>query len=181
MKNAILALAIAASLAACSKTSDKQAEQSQQTDNMNAAQPAMTLANYTTVVDGDSVDPSGAITLGEAKDQLAKSGTLKDVKVTGKVVSVCKVKGCWMKLQMPDGELMHVAFKDYSFFVPKDSAEIVGRNVIIEGEMFTDTTSVDDLRHYAHDDGMSEADQAKITQPKLETKFDARGVLIAKN
>ena len=180
MKNAILALAMAASLAACQNGTEKQGEKADLADNTEVAKLPMLLANYTVVADGDSIDPNGAITMEEAKAQLAKNGNLKDVKVTGKVVSVCKVKGCWMKLQMPEGELMHVAFKDYSFFVPKDSAEIVGRDVVIEGEMFTDTTSVDDLRHYAHDDGKSEAEQAKITQPKVETKFDAKGVLIAK-
>ncbi|RZL41189.1 MAG: DUF4920 domain-containing protein [Pedobacter sp.] len=53
-----------------------------------------------------------------------------DMKIEGKVVDVCKKKGCWMTLQMPNGDPMRVTFKDYAFFMPMD---IVGKNVVLDG------------------------------------------------
>ena len=39
-------------------------------------------------------------------------------KVSGKVVEVCQEKGCWMKVERPNGENLMVKFKDYGFFMP---------------------------------------------------------------
>lgn len=96
-------------------------------------------------------------------------------KVTGKIVEVCQAKGCWMKLDLGDGQTMRVTFKDYGFFVPKDSK---GREVIIEGVAMKIMTSVEDLQHYATDAGKSAEDIAQITEPQAELAFEAVGVLM---
>lgn len=97
------------------------------------------------------------------------------VKLKGKIADVCQKKGCWMDMDMGGQQTMRVVFKDYGFFVPKD---IGGKNVIIDGIAYNDTTSVDDLRHYAEDAGKTKEDIEKITEPEVSVSFEARGVII---
>lgn len=96
-------------------------------------------------------------------------------KVTGTVESVCQVKGCWMKVNLDNGETMRVMFKDYGFFVPKD---ITGKTVVMEGEAKKTTVPVEHLKHYAQDAGKSKEEIAKITEPKEELTFIADGVIV---
>ncbi|MGV3599572.1 MAG: DUF4920 domain-containing protein [Dyadobacter fermentans] len=96
-------------------------------------------------------------------------------KVTGTVESVCQVKGCWMKVNLDNGETMRVMFKDYGFFVPKD---IAGKTVVFEGEAKKSMVPVEHLRHYAQDAGQSKEEIAKITEPKEELTFIADGVIV---
>lgn len=96
-------------------------------------------------------------------------------KVEGTVESVCKMKGCWMKVKTGDGQTMRVTFKDYGFFVPKD---IVGKTVVMEGTAETTITPVDELRHYAQDAGKPAEEIAKITEPEKALTFVADGVIV---
>ena len=96
-------------------------------------------------------------------------------KMKGKVVSVCKEKGCWMKIEREDGEPVMVKFKDYGFFMPKN---IEGKEVVLEGEASVKETSVKQLRHYAEDAGKSKEEIEKITAPKRDVIFVAKGVLV---
>lgn len=96
-------------------------------------------------------------------------------KVAGKVVEVCQAKGCWMKLDLGNNETMRVTFKDYGFFVPKDSQ---GKEVVIEGVAVRKVTPVDELRHYAEDAGKTPEEVAQITEPRQELAFEAVGVLM---
>ncbi len=96
-------------------------------------------------------------------------------KVTGKVVEVCQEKGCWMKIEKPGGETMMVKFKDYGFFMPKD---IVGKEVVLDGNASLKETSVKQLQHYAKDAGKSKEEIEKIKKPKKEIIFMADGVLV---
>jgi hypothetical protein len=96
-------------------------------------------------------------------------------KITGKVVEVCQEKGCWMKVEKADGEKLMVKFKDYGFFMPKN---IEGKEVVLEGEAIVKEVSVKQQQHYAKDAGKSEEEIKKITQPKKETQFIAKGVLV---
>lgn len=107
----------------------------------------------------------------------AKMGDKNEMqaKVTGTVESVCQVKGCWMKVNLDNGETMRVMFKDYAFFVPKD---ITGKTVVFEGEAKKTTVPVEHLKHYAQDAGQSKEEIAKITEPKDELTFIADGVIV---
>jgi hypothetical protein len=96
-------------------------------------------------------------------------------KMVATVKEVCKSKGCWMKLDLEDGNQVMVKFKDYGFFVPKD---IDGKEVIINGKAYVTEVSVDEQRHYAEDAGMSEEEIAKITEVKKTYSFEADGVLL---
>ena len=96
-----------------------------------------------------------------------------DAKLVGTVESVCQTKGCWMNLTTEAGDEIFVQFEDYGFFMPKD---IAGRKVVIDGYAYRQVTSVDELRHYAEDEGMSAEEIAAITEPEEELKFMASGV-----
>jgi len=129
------------------------------------------------IVAGDSILSGNILTtqelaaLAEKMDVTAKM----PAKIKGKVLEVCTKKGCWMTLELPGEETMHVNFKDYAFFVPTD---IEGREVIIEGIAFHNETPVKELQHYAEDAGKSREEIAAITEPKKELKFTATGVVI---
>jgi len=100
---------------------------------------------------------------------------LKDLKFEAKVNSVCKVKGCWMNLDLENGQEIMVNFKDYSFFVPKD---IEGKKVIVDGKASIEILSVKQLQHYAYDAGKTDEEIKKIVDPKKVYSFEAKGVLI---
>jgi hypothetical protein len=111
---------------------------------------------------------------------LNKKGSLDEVVVHAAVTGVCQAKGCWMTLVSttdPSTPSMFVKFKDYAFFMPKDLA---GGKVIMKGKAYKEVTSIDDLKHYAEDEGKSADEIAKITKPKEELKFLASGVHILK-
>ena len=80
-----------------------------------------------------------------------------------------------MKLQKTDGEHLMVKFKDYKFFMPKD---IVGKDVVLEGQAVVKQVPVKQLKHYAKDAGKSEEDIEKIKESKREIQFIAAGVLV---
>jgi len=95
-----------------------------------------------------------------------------------KVDKVCKVKGCWMNVSPVDdtaGE-MFVKFKDYGFFVPVDLVDDGTKEIYMKGKAFKEITTVDELRHYAEDEGKSAEEIAKITEPEVQVKFMAIGV-----
>ncbi|RZL34134.1 MAG: DUF4920 domain-containing protein [Pedobacter sp.] len=126
---------------------------------------------------GEGVKKGNVITTAEVETKLGDS-TKKDMKVTGEVVLVCQKKGCFMNLAMPDGKTMFVNFKDYAFFMPKD---LKGKKVVIDGFAERKETSVEDLKHFAEDAKKSPEEIAKITQPKKEIVFEAKGVVILEN
>ena len=82
-----------------------------------------------------------------------------------------------MNMASADGDIM-VKFRDYGFFVPFD---IPGSEVVLEGTAQIETISVDDLKHYAEDDGKSAEEIAKITEPETQIVFVADGVLPLKS
>lgn len=125
---------------------------------------------------GEEITGDGAISYDELLNKIETSDSLA-VKVEGKVEAVCQMKGCWMNIVSEDAEKaqMFVKFKDYGFFMPKD---IAGRKVIMDGYAYKEVTSVDELRHYAEDEGKSKEEIEAITEPVEELKFMASGVLL---
>lgn len=101
---------------------------------------------------GKKIDKSGAVSLDKLEKSLETTPKFTG-KVTGKVIEVCKKKGCYLTLAREgDKEAITVRFTDYSYFVPTD---LVGKNVVLEG-------------------------YAKIKEPKKEITFVADGVLVVK-
>ncbi len=125
---------------------------------------------------GEKVSAKGAITYDAMLSKMGTKDKLDGVKVVGKVETVCQAKGCWMNIASEKGApSMHVDFKNYGFFMPKD---IAGKSVVMVGKAVKEVISVENLRHFAEDAGKSAEDVAKITQPKENVIFVASGVLI---
>lgn len=155
MKRKILSLLIACSLAGAVHAQD--------------ITPASKGVTY-----GATVDAKGAMPVKKLHAKMGSAETL-DAKVTGKVVEVCAKKGCFMKLETAAGEPMMVKFKDYAFFVP---ADLVGKTVAIEGIAKQEVLSVERQKHYAEDSKKPAEEIAKITEPKKQVTFEAKGVVV---
>ena len=123
---------------------------------------------------GEKIDAKGAQSLDQVISELASTEEV-ETKIKGTVVSVCKKKGCWMNVQSETGEEIFVKFKDYGFFMP---LECEGQEVVMRGKAYSEVTSVDELRHYAEDEGKSEDEINKITEPLTELKFMSDGVVL---
>ncbi|MEM6395798.1 MAG: DUF4920 domain-containing protein [Bacteroidota bacterium] len=125
--------------------------------------------------EGEYGDFEESISLPELLEATADlpEGDSLDVIVRAEVSDVCKKKGCWMSLG-DEGDVF-VRFKDYGFFVPTD---IPGREVVAEGKAYYQVTSVEELRHYAEDDGQTPEEIARIIEPERELRFLATGVLL---
>ncbi|MBK8502757.1 MAG: DUF4920 domain-containing protein [Saprospiraceae bacterium] len=124
---------------------------------------------------GDQITVESAVSVTDLLAVLTRQDSVV-AKVSGQINNVCQMKGCWMNISdVTATEPVFVQFKDYAFFVPKDAA---GKEVVIEGVAYRELTTVEDLRHYAKDAGQSEDEIAKITEPKEEIRFMAKGVLI---
>lgn len=160
MKRILLFVSAIAILSACNSTPNTEL---QSTENLKA-----------NAVYGDSVLNDNYIEV-VAVTTAMKGEKKRDMKVRGTVAEVCQEKGCWMTMTMANGEEMRITFKDYKFFVPKDLA---GKEVIVDGYAYVDTTSVKQLQHYAKDGGKSEAEIAAIVSPKPEISFEAKGVAV---
>jgi hypothetical protein len=141
----------------------KQAPQSQEVDGMLSF--------------GEKITADEAISYNDLYRQMGSKDSLK-TKVKAKVLKVCQTKGCWMTLssdELGEDYSTFVKFKDYGFFMPKDCA---GQEVIMEGTAFREVTTVEELRHYAEDEGVSQEEIDAITEPVEELKFLAHGVLL---
>ena len=127
---------------------------------------------------GNRITEEGASPAAELTTLMAGTTEKAGLKLSGEVTKACQKKGCWMNVKLNDSTEMRVAFKDYGFFVPKDAA---GQKVTLSGRAYLDTTSVEDLVHFATDEGMTEADaKAKYTQPQVQLAFEADGVVLSK-
>lgn len=111
------------------------------------------------------------------KYKALKTGDTINVKFKSTVTSVCKKKGCWMKMTLPESKEAFVKFKDYEFFVPLNADNTPG---IVSGKAFLDVVSVAELKHYAKDGGKSQEEIDKIKEPKVTYAFTADGVLLQK-
>lgn len=110
----------------------------------------------------------------EMISQVETDGTFEG-KISGVIKEVCTKKGCWMTMDLPNGESMRVTFKDYGFFIPIDSQ---GFPVVLQGVATLEETDVAALQHFAKDQGKSPEEIAAITEPKREITFEATGVVI---
>ena len=128
---------------------------------------------------GEVINKEGAAGLANIAKimEAAKAAEMKNVKIAGKVTSVCKAKGCWMEVDNGVGKNVRISFKDYAFFVPRDCE---GQVVYAQGIARYDTTSVAMLKHYAEDAHKSKAQINAITKPEIELTFEAEGVLFDK-
>jgi len=100
----------------------------------------------------------------------------KDILVKAEVGQVCQSKGCWIVLKDGDAQV-RVTFKDYSFFVPKDSAK---QMAVVQGRIFEKEISPAEARHYAKDAGQPKEEVKKITEGSKAPWFEATGLTLKK-
>lgn len=165
MKKLLIVFGALLSVVAC-KTEDKKTE-------VKAVDK--TIVNYTSI--GAKITADGAKSISDMEEVYIamRIGDTITTKMVGIVDAVCQSKGCWMTINLEDGNQVMVKFKDYGFFMPKD---IVGQEVVLNGKAFVNEVSVDEQRHYAVDARKSAEAIAMITEPKKTFSFDADGVLL---
>lgn len=166
IRNFLFALPIAA-LTACGGGSNP--EVVNEDADVIVVEPEMTVYGDSTVTPEGALEPKDFLAEMDGRDSLK-------VKLRATIKETCQKKGCWMTLDMENGEEMYVRFKDYGFFVPKEGVN--GKKVIIDGYAFPDTTSIADLRHLAEDAGKPDSVIAAINEPVVGINFEATGVLI---
>ncbi len=120
---------------------------------------------------GKQFDTARAITVNELAQKM-QGQTKMDAVVKGKVTSVCKAEGCWMNLENTAGDDVFVDW-NHDFNVPINCEN---KTAIINGYAFYDTTTVEELKHFAKDEGKSQEEIDLITQPKPQLAFKATGV-----
>ena len=98
--------------------------------------------------------------------------------ISGQIIDVCPKKGCWMNVKV-NTDTVFVKFKDYGFFVPKTGIE--GKQILISGNIFRDTISVERLRHYAEDAKKSKEEIELIKVPEYKINMIASAVAIRDN
>ena len=124
---------------------------------------------------GKAINKEGAIDVHELEVKLA-TDSIYSGKIAGKVVEVCKKKGCFIRVKRDgEGEPILVRFKDYGFFMPQD---IVGKTVVLEGRANVKEVSVAQQQHFAEDAGKDAGEIAKITEPKVDINIIADGVVV---
>ncbi len=127
-------------------------DSTEQTDDFGAA---ITLAEPTPLAD-----------VLASPERYAKEPIL----IRGRLTDVCQRKGCWTVLQ-DQGAQLRVRFKDYGFFLPKDST---GRRALVEGVVVVETLSEEQARHYEEE--AREGDPDSVRGPRREIGFTASGV-----
>ncbi|MEM6262071.1 MAG: DUF4920 domain-containing protein [Bacteroidota bacterium] len=187
MKKVFLALFVSMFMFACTNEQQTATQEEPTAEEAHEAEEEAAAAQSTFPADsvtedgtmsfhGFRIDETGAMPVAQVSQVLEGQTGRVNTKLSGTVENVCQVKGCWMTLKMADEQTMRVRFKDYGFFVPKDGS---GKQAIIEGDVFYDTTTVEVLRHYAVDGGMTEEEAAaKYTEPEIAVSFEATGVII---
>jgi hypothetical protein len=123
---------------------------------------------------GEKISAKGAVAASQVPTLLADKDSA-NVKIKGTIAECCTKKGCWLRVELGQGEDMLVRFKDYGFFVPLDSK---GREIVMDGIVRKETISVETLRHYAEDAGKTAEEIEKITEPQTKYTFLANGVIL---
>ena len=124
---------------------------------------------------GEKVSTEGAVDINDVVKKLNGGSEFPEVKIKAKITEVCPKKGCWLKLELENGETAMVKMKDYGFFLPLAAK---GKTVVIDGAVNLKTTSVAELKHYAEDAKKTKEEIDAIKEPKKEVKVMAKGLVI---
>ena len=122
---------------------------------------------------GEKITANGAIPAHELSAKL-NGAEPAEVKVTGKVTEVCKMEGCWLRMETSGGTML-IKMKDHAFLVP---LAMNGKTIVVDGIATLKETSVKMLKHYAEDAGKSKEEIEAIKEPKREITMEARGILV---
>lgn len=125
---------------------------------------------------GEKITAANAINIAQLPARLQETDSIR-TKIQATVLDVCLKKGCWAKVAVNDSTTAFVQMKDYGFFLP---TAVKGKTVVIDGVVKLQTTSVEDLKHFAEDAKKSKEEIDAITQPEKEINILANGILVVK-
>ena len=146
-------------------------------------------ADGAVLVDGESFVAFGEpLPVGEGITELSPVALTEDLgtyqgtvaRVRGEVAKMCQMNGCWLTLRNDGGMPIRIE-------VPRDSSgayvytfptDLGSGEVIVEGMVRGDSTDVETLRHFAEDEGQSQAEIDAITEPRQTVILTARGALV---
>jgi len=95
--------------------------------------------------------------------------------VSGSIENACHSEGCWLEVQSSSGSLVMVTYKDKAFTLPTG---IEGKPVVMKGRAFMDSTSVEELRKVAREEGKPESEVETIQNPEYSLNFEASGLIL---
>lgn len=148
---------------------DDQSQTAKKTQAVSQAEAPATKKQSPKVIKRGSALPQGDYL---SLDQIIKdpeSFANRSVLVTGQVSAVCQAKGCWMSIKSGSSNASaRVTFKDYAFFVPKDSKGMRGK---MKGVVQVKMLSEGERKHLAED---GRVDVSEI--PKAELRIQAEGL-----
>jgi hypothetical protein len=150
--NVLLILAIVIASTSVFVASAKQLESNENSAGLRLSEPVAQDAKSETF--GAELDETLQKVM--LKDLVAHSADYvgKPFQLDTKVAKVCQKKGCFFIAQQGD-DVMRVAFRDYGFFVPTDSA---GKTVTLAGELIKKQMTTEQVEHFNKDmQGRSDA------------------------
>lgn len=156
-------------LLSCGESKDK--EVSGQVNEENIIEETTVTEAYKR---GEEFSMDKAITTNELASMLESQDSAV-VTLKGTINAVCKKKGCWMTMPIDNETDLRVRFKDYAFFVPLNCEE---QTAYVQGVAKKDVISVEELKHYAEDNGEPQETINAITEPETEYSFLANGVVV---
>jgi hypothetical protein len=95
------------------------------------------------------------------------------VRVEGGVSAMCVHKGCWLRLEAPDGRLLLTKSTGDKVQVPK---EALGRKVTVEGVVVVDHTEDEGKKPHKHHHGEGKGEGHDCATAKI--RLETRGVVI---
>jgi Domain of unknown function (DUF4920) len=104
----------------------------------------------------------------------------KSLLVTGKIVDVCPMAGCWMEVGNDKGQKIKVKVKDGDIVFPLDAKD---RQTAVEGELYKIELSVDEAKdYYAHlaEEKGEKFDPATVTAPAVIYQLKGKGAVVHK-
>lgn len=124
---------------------------------------------------GEAFDTSATISVNTLVASMNGQDSM-DVTIDGVIDQTCPHAGCWLNLRLDGGDVLKIT-TDHVFFVPLEGCE--GLKARAKGKAFYEEISVEDQKHYAAEEGKSDAEMAAITEPKKHLAFVATGVAIS--
>ena len=169
--NILLTLAVVAFFAACNCGGENKQEASSVHDGNHegAVKPTASTGNFGATITSDNAFAASDLPM------LLTDKEKVEVKLVGDVAAVCQMTGCWMDVEIGEGETVHVTFKDDAFLMPKDAT---GKKAVIEGEATYEEIPVSMLKHLAEDEGKTQEEIDAITEPAMEYTIVANGVIL---
>ena len=96
-----------------------------------------------------------------------------ELQLTGTIVEVCHGSGCWLEMDMGNGQRVLVTFPKDVYVVDTTA---IGKPAIIDGLVTKEIISVKRLQLQAADEGASDEEINAITQPVAEFSLEAKHV-----